>query len=264
MTTTTTNTREPVLARKTISVDGAARNLIVLGGLHMIKGNGWPYFTLTAIVQNPARRSDCESCGCLHALILKHFPRFAGLAKLHLSSISGIPMHAEPNGWYKLAGCLPDHAGERFHAGNSMGNFPKPADAPRKGNWNDTDYRFATADECLQQFADHCRIDLDTARSLRDSVITEWTRTRALNESPASPEPAAPVEPAAPPTDGTAVDPDPVWSKASWKGARAYFGAWIREQYPRWQREADECIERHALVVFGDTWGKPAAEEVRS
>lgn len=36
--------------------------------------------------------------------------------------------------------------------------------------------------------------------------------------------------------------------------AKARLAKWIETQRPRWKAEADACIAKHSLVVFGDEW----------
>ena len=214
MSNTSDAMKEPKLAQRVITEYGQNLQLLVFGGLHNIKGNHAPYFSLTgetwranADGSRDAQARDCESCGCLHETILKAFPKFADLAALHLSDIDGVPMHAESNGWYNLAGALSD----------------------------------------LQFFADHVRVPLDVALGVLQVVTRVWHETRATFESDDD--------------SGLACE----WSKASWQGARAWFHAWIEKQKPRWKMEADACIARHGLVVFGDPWQadrKQQAEEV--
>ncbi len=69
-----------------------------------------PGFSVTASVYEAhgthsgesRHRRECEpdSLGCLHDAVLKAFPKLAPLVALHLSSSTGEPMHAEPNGFY--------------------------------------------------------------------------------------------------------------------------------------------------------------------
>lgn len=222
---------EPQLRSKTWTEDRTRYTLKVHGGLHYIRGNSAPYFSLTADL----RGSDgTDSGGAMHQEILRHFPELADLARLHLSEIDGVPIHAEANGWYDLAGALPNGAGERYHAGNSERNMPKAPDAPRRGPWDTTDSRNPTSEECLEIFAHRVRVDLATARELQDRITAEWERTRTLYEDSAE------------------------WTRESWTGARAAFGQWIRDQFPRWQREAEDCITAHKLELYGDEW-KPGA-----
>lgn len=220
--------KKPELAVKVISshTPHINRTMRVIGGLHYIKVNQKPYFTLTVDIHRKGFPNQMQSFGCDHATILKHFPKFADLAALHLSDIDGAPLHDESNAWYDLAGALPDNAGEQYHAGKSLRHFPKPEGAPRRGEWDDTDYRNPTSDECLKIFADHVRVDIDTARQVRDKVVEVALDARYEMGEP----------------------------KYSWYDGRAWLKQWIEEQRPRWKQEAEACIARHGLIVFGDTW----------
>lgn len=215
---------EPILAACILPAgDGYShpRQFTVHGGLNFLRGNSAPYFSITYWAHRVGHKTADESGGAGHDEILKHFPQFADLAALHLSDINGVPMHAEGNGWYKLAGSLPDGFGDRYHAGNSPQNFPiaPPADKP----WKDTEHRLPTGDECLAMFADHCRIPLAEARKIRQSVMT-----RAMNS----------------PSDRLAV-------------AKARLAEIMADMRPRWKAEAAACIAKHGLVVYGDPWVAP-------
>jgi hypothetical protein len=147
-------TRDPILAAISLpaGTDGYRVPLTfrVEGGLHYMRGNHAPYFSLTYTQHRKGFPNQCYSGGAGHEEILKRFPRFSDLAALHLSDIDGVPMHAEANGWYWLAGSI-GGAGEQYHGGNS---------SPRKSEA-----------ECLQVFADHCRITLNEAHAIRARVI---------------------------------------------------------------------------------------------
>lgn len=238
--------REPVLATRTVSEPKRNLTLRVFGGMHHIKSNHAPYFTLTMELHRPGA-SDVESCGCDHDTILKYYPQYADLASLHLSDIDGVPMHAESNGWYDLAGALPDQAGEKYTAANSQRHFPKAVIDPAKP-WADTDYRPPTPEECLQIFADHVRVDLDTAKALATDIIGTWYATRAACE------PATADEAGIYGGNPSETDFPLCWSKRSWIAARQVFSQWIEAQKPRWKAEADACIAKHNLRVFGDPW----------
>ena len=218
--------REPVLAAKTIKPAWSKVTLTLraIGGLHYIKGNHAPYFTLTKDEFRKGFPHQCQSGGCDHETLLKHWPKFADLAALHLSDINGVPTHAEANGWYDLAGALPGNAGEKYHAGNSKRHFPKPEGAPREHEWDTTDYREPTPEECLQIFADHARVDIEMARKVHKLVVDEF------------------------------VDNGKYGPAEAWKRARAVFAQWIEDQRPRWKSEAEACIQKHGLRVFGDEW----------
>jgi hypothetical protein len=71
---------------------------VVEGRLTRI-GNQAPYFSLTYSEYEGGRM---VAGGTNHKEILKHFPRFANLAALHLSDIDGTPMHTLENGCYHL------------------------------------------------------------------------------------------------------------------------------------------------------------------
>lgn len=99
--------REPLLASREVSGDEYGRKvrgwLGVFGGLHMMRGNPSPHFTITTEVHQKGYPDRWWSGGADHETILKHFPRFADLVALHLSDIDGVPMHAAANGWYWYA-----------------------------------------------------------------------------------------------------------------------------------------------------------------
>lgn len=88
----------PILAHR-MTKDG---KFIVHGGLHYIKGNHAPYFTLTYDLYD--KRGEMIAGGAGHDEILKYYPEFQDIADLHLSDIDGIPMHAVENGWYWYGG----------------------------------------------------------------------------------------------------------------------------------------------------------------
>lgn len=129
--------------------------------LHYITGNRQPRFSITAEVREPRKR-DISAGGCMHREILQHWPDLADLVALHLSDMDGTPMHAEANGWYRLAGAL-GGMGERYHAGSYDQQH-------WKANGDFDGYRHSTAEECLQSFAEHCRMTLDDARAFAESL----------------------------------------------------------------------------------------------
>jgi hypothetical protein len=113
--------------------------------LHAI-GDQAPYFAVGAEVRGPLG----EGGGCMHAEVLAHVPDAAPLIALHLSDYRGVPMHAEANALYWLAGMTPGHFGERHHGGN--GTSPK------------------SPDECAATLAAHLRVSVDQAREMAASV----------------------------------------------------------------------------------------------
>lgn len=182
-------------------------SMTVYGGLHYLRGNSAPYFSLTASGQFDVRQPGGEYGGCCHDEILKWYPEMVDLAALHLSDIDGTPMHAEANGWYYLAGCYPDAFGERYHGGNANKHFPDG-------------YRKPTSDECLEVFADHCRVPLAEAATIRDKVQAVAMAAEHSRNAIA-------------------------------KATLAEIMATMR---PRWKAEAEAAIAKHGLVVYGNTW----------
>lgn len=136
------SSREPVLASRMIEVEGERGlcRLIVRGGLHHIRGNHAPYFSLTYDLVSATGCFIAGGAG--HDEILKHFPQFRDLAALHLSDIDGVPMHAAENAFYHLGGCT------QFRPGSIWAGRGEPYTA-----------KYAVA-------ADHLRITEAEARQL--------------------------------------------------------------------------------------------------
>lgn len=185
---------EPILASRVIkrSYNKWDSVFTVYGGLHYIKGNSAPYFSLTCWEHRKGFPSQDEGGGADHESILKFFPRFADLAALHLSDIDGAPMHAIENGFYWLAGAG-DGFGQRYHGGSG-------SDAK-------------TPDQCLRIFADQCRVSMEEARQILETVSKAENKKEAL----------------------TSI---------------------MDAMRPRWKAEAEACIEKHGLRIYGDPWPK--------
>lgn len=124
------------------------RTIKAVGGLHFIRSNGLPYFTLTMVSK--------DTHGAAHEELVRCWPELKPLADLHLSDINGVPMHAEANGWYWLAGAAGPRIGsaidggflgEKYHGGSSH-----------------------TEAECLAIFAKHVRISLADAEHLMGRI----------------------------------------------------------------------------------------------
>lgn len=143
----------------------------VTAGLHYLKGNRLPHFSVTCdIEERRGSRWEDVGGGASHDLIGRLWPKLAPIIALHLSDSDGVPMYAEANGWYQLSGYY-GGAGERYTALTSERHFPitPPADKP----WQTTEYRKPTPDECLVSWAEYVRIPLDRARELADG----WRET---------------------------------------------------------------------------------------
>ncbi len=158
------------------------------------KGNQHAYFSLTGDEFYRDTRGLLRegSCGCIHELILDALPFLSDIAALHLSDIDGVPMHGAANGWYWLAGALlgaDQGAGNWLHAGN--GSSAK------------------SREECLQLFADHCRISLSEAVKIRTRVQAKFNYPDMKREALAI----------------------------------------IETMRPRWKLEARACIARHNLQI---------------
>lgn len=130
---------------------GPTRKVYALGGLHYIRGNSAPYFSLTMASWEKAKSGRWveDAFGCAHD---ERWPELAPLAALHLSDCFGAPMYAEGNGFYWLAG-YGGGLGQHYHGGNSQ---------PAKSR-----------DECLQVWANHVRLPLDEARAIADRLIAQ-------------------------------------------------------------------------------------------
>lgn len=144
-----------ILANHVFNDDGHTMRLIVKGGLHYIRGNSAPYFSITADLDEKSRSGIWREVGggCMHDEILKHFPNFKPLVDLHLSDIDGSPMHAASNANYIAQG------------GCWLGNTFLHRGGPK--------YKVrATDEDNIAALARHLRITLDYATVLyRDHAI---------------------------------------------------------------------------------------------
>jgi len=64
--------------------------------------NSFPYYSITGSVKKLDKRyrDPYIMGGCIHDVILKHYPELAPLVAVHLSEADGTPMHAEANARY--------------------------------------------------------------------------------------------------------------------------------------------------------------------
>jgi hypothetical protein len=145
---------EPKLGEIEWASDGRMYRLRVRAGLHKIGGQR-PYFTITAELHSrspggSSYRSEPEACGCLHDEILQRFPDFGPLVDMHLADEDGVPMHAEANGWYWLAGAL-GGLDEQYHGSDSSNG--------------------RTRAECFDVFARLVRVTTEEARRIAADVV---------------------------------------------------------------------------------------------
>lgn len=94
-----------VTLRKSLKCEcGKPSTFTVVAGLHCIRGNKAPYFSVTGTIEHTDKRETDPFCvgGCMHETVLKHFPELAPVVALHLSDDKGEPMHARANGLYRL------------------------------------------------------------------------------------------------------------------------------------------------------------------
>lgn len=153
------------VARKPFKAPGYGGSCLieVMAGLLYLKGNRRPYFSVTAAIgtARQLQTGDWQAGGCCHSEIAEAWPELAPVIALHLSDDIGLPMHAEANGWYSLAGYY-GGAGEQYHRGH---------DTP--------------PDKCLQVFADHVRLPLADAKALADGWRddTDWPKTRRMYQA---------------------------------------------------------------------------------
>lgn len=213
--------KEPVI-RKAENTNGY-RLIEVYGGLHMIRGNKAPYFSITGSFWREYNFNphNPDECGCCHELIVKLWPELRPLTALHLSDHNGQPMYAVENGWYYLAADLPGHGGQQYY-------------------WNRSER--AGMEVC----ADHLRIGMVEMEEIKRRVIekAEWEgkeRWKAGDD-----EVAGDI-----PMEDKTYRPSPLYH---WKSGKMLFGDIVNGMRSRWKREADATIKEFGLVVYGDHW----------
>lgn len=223
--------QESILSYKTIQAPEdptITLKLVLRGGLWCFTGNHAPIFYATVDQtrkDQPRQRTWQATFG--GAELINHFPDYADLVALDGSDVDGVPTYAVENGWYYLAGALPEHAQQTFHYANTRANFPLPPERldPVRP-WHTTEYREPTESECLATLAGHMRISKYWAQLFARAVAMA-----ALG------------------SDGY-----------DWSAGKAYFTRMIDAMRPRWKAEAEACIEHHGLAVFGDPWAVSLAK----
>lgn len=214
-------TREgrPHVVRTSWSEKQGARTVLVSlrvdFGLHYIRGNRAPYFSITADGREDGRESFG---GCCHEIIAARFPALRDVIALHLADINGAPMHAEGNGFYWLAGIV-GGLGERYHGAND-------------GRHN--------ADACARIFADHARVSVADARTLANRCASAFNRARDAASLAAARDRC------------TAEEATRAGIKAGTFAAKRVAREFCDAQRERWHAEALRVIERYSLGVHGD------------
>jgi hypothetical protein len=210
---------DPILRR----FDDGKRRVYACGGLHYLRGNRAPHFSLTIhswTFKDGRKHEDIFGCG--HEELLQRWPELAPLAALHLSEYpSGAPMHAVENGFYQLAGYA-GGLGEHYHAGNAPSHGGTPP----------------TPETCLASLARHVRLPVEVLRPQMDSLLDGARRSAAEY--------------------GYRVAPTTIQAnRAEGFEARKRFAAWIDAQRERWAREAVECVAALDIRFY---YGEPMPE----
>ncbi len=120
------------------------------------------YFSITAtLTENENGRWQWSQGGCLHELILQHFPEFKDLVDLHLcDGFTGKPMYAKENGFYHLCQKGIDYACEYLHLNEANSQELKRVMLEAKtGTLKDTFNAF------VDSMADTWKMEADTAKA---------------------------------------------------------------------------------------------------
>lgn len=152
----------------------------IYGGLHYIKGNKMPYFTIT------------NENGSDNKTIAKWFSEFQDLIDLHNSYINGEPPYAYEDGYFWISSIVDGNFGER---------------------WIEDQYNI---NKMIQILADHLRIPTGMAAVIVSKVEREYIPGKDNHKK--------------------------------------RFMEIVDSMRPRWKREANDCIARHNLQIFGAPW----------
>lgn len=176
-------------------------------GLEYLEGNADSYFTVTAWFDGYDRdHHKQEFGGACHEEILAVRPSLKPFVALHLADSNGVPMHAEANGWYWLAGAMGGLC-EQYHGGTADVQHWKP-------NGDFDRYGKSTPAECLAIFAKHLRLTLEEAEQIKITIAKVIAHQH----------------------------PESVGYSKSCAKARKVFAAIVESLKPRWKAEADAAI----------------------
>lgn len=89
---------------KTFVEEGRKYNIVATAQLDDECNNKSYSFSITGKLQllHKNGRTRCESCGCIHEEISKHFPQLRKFIPLHLCNHLGQPLYPEANGQYHI------------------------------------------------------------------------------------------------------------------------------------------------------------------
>lgn len=203
-------------------------NVIAEGGLHYIRGNSAPHFSLTGSI---FKNGVWVGGGCCHDEILACRPEYQDFADIHLSDWRGVPMHGAGNAWYFARGgqWLGDRwlsaLDSRYASDGSKMNEEAPFEWRR------------------DRIKSILRCDDDTASRiawLGENSVAQDIRQREIK--------AAEKRYALEASSGIAVDVP----TTTVIGYKAMFESMVEPMYERWQREAIECVRKHRLSLYGD------------
>lgn len=132
-------------------------------------GNEYPYYSITGEVKKIDKRyrDPIITAGCIHDIILEHYPELAPLVTVHVSEADGTPIHAEANSRY-WCGLSKWADGRAMSPRDDYGRIKIETDADGLEWSPDT-------------LASHLQTDLDTARELREGLKRglTWDRVTA-------------------------------------------------------------------------------------
>jgi len=226
--------REPLLASRIYTEGGIKYSIRVHGGLHYIRGNSAPYFSIAADQYRTCRngRLEEDSFGAQHELIERLWPgKFTDLIALHLSDIDGAPSHGGTG------------TGIYYARGGQWVGKPRTW-LPIEEKW---DSKEQASDEylvdCLVRYLRCGRL---TAKVLRAAGKAEVEYEIALHDYEERKRRFDAEE-----LSGIAVHPG---SPPEAHKYREYMTGVIEAMRPRWKAEAEACITKHGLKLYGDHW----------
>ena len=228
----------------------------VVGGLHYIKGNTLPHFSLTCTLLEMGR--DVGG-GAAHEAILSAFPELAPLAAMHLSTIDGVPLFADANGWYWLAGSV-DHGFsqqlctplemERDVGGGAaheliVSAFPElaPLAAMHLATidgvplFADANGWYWLAGSVDHGFSQQFHGGNGSPQRSQEECLAIFATTMRMSTAEAG---------------GVLNKAKDLAIDRNVKAAREWFSTWVESQKPRWKAEADKVIADLGLEIFGD------------